>query len=68
LMNIADEVVQRLETLAPKRTHRAAHDAAHWAWRKAALQLIGESGARASEAVADIASSITVRFEPAQQN
>lgn len=63
MLRVPEAIVLRLDRLAPKQTHRAAQDAAHWAWWRVALRLIGEEQGISTDDAAAIASSVKVRFE-----
>lgn len=62
MARIPDEVVRPLERLAPKTTHRAAADAAHWAWWRLALRMIGDAGIQNPDDVSGLVSSIAIKY------
>lgn len=63
MARVPDAVVLQLERLAPKFTHRAASDAAHWAWQRLALRMIVDARVQNPADVADLVSSITIKQE-----
>ncbi len=62
MARVPDAVVLQLERLAPRFTHRAASDAAHWAWQRLALRLIADEGLQNPGEVSDLVSSIVIKF------
>ncbi|MFC3676227.1 hypothetical protein [Ferrovibrio xuzhouensis] len=62
MARVPDAVVLKLERLAPKVTHRAANDAAHWAWQRLALRMIGEAGIQNPDDVSGLVSSIAIKY------
>lgn len=62
-LGISDDVVRQLDLLAPKPIHRAALDAAHWAWWRVALQLIVDEDAQSPDAIVSMATSIIVKID-----
>lgn len=65
MARIPDAVVLELERLAPRFTHRAASDAAHWAWQRLALRLISEKGVQDPSEVPGLVSSISIKIPAA---
>lgn len=62
ILQVPNNVVRALDAHAPKTTHRAATDAAHWAWWQAALRAIAGEGVSSPAQAAEIAQAITVHF------
>lgn len=62
MLRVPDSITLQLEHLAPKTVHRAAADAAHWAWWRLALRRISEYENQSSLSVADIVSSISIKL------
>lgn len=62
MARVPDAVVLQLERLAPKFAHRAASDAAHWAWQRLALRVIADEGLQNPSKVEGLVSSITIEF------
>lgn len=61
MLRIPDATVLQLERLAPKTTHRAAADAAVWAWWRSVLRQISDEGAASTADVESIAASIKMK-------
>ncbi|QDO96416.1 hypothetical protein FNB15_03585 [Ferrovibrio terrae] len=64
MSRITDTRIRALEILAPKHTHRAAQDAAKWAWHYLAVKLIADREIISESEIADLASSIQIKFKP----
>jgi hypothetical protein len=64
MLRIPDTTVLQLERLAPKTTHRAAADAAVWAWWRVVLRRFADGPAQSPEGLAELAAEIEVRSGP----
>lgn len=65
MLGIPDDVVRQLDRLAPKSTHRAAIDAAHWAWWMVALRLAAEEEPGSADAIRALGATVSVKSRPA---
>lgn len=62
ILRIPDNVIMALERVVPKTKHRAAADAARWAWWRVALRIIVEEGDAASTDAIEIARTIPIHY------
>ena len=62
ILRIPDNVVLALERVAPKTKHRAAADAAHWAWWRVALRMIAEEEEASPRQAVEIAQAIPIHY------
>jgi hypothetical protein len=63
MSRITDDTIRTLETLAPRHAHRAAPDAARWAWYHLAIKLIAEHSQCSKTDVRALAATIQIKFE-----